>query len=178
MTRQHFYKDQKGELQQYVHCVRGCPENYTQDQIGTDIIKVTDHSSICMRCCKELNIKDKFFLDKTIKLEEDDDFVIPHKSLKSIETVIDEDLEKPAIVENKLYVYVVKCNDETFYVAVTKDIGKAIKNHNRCCGSDYTREKGRRPVKLVVSKETNSMEEAKKIKSDLKKEYKVAENSN
>jgi len=49
------------------------------------------------------------------------------------------------------YVYIVECNDGTYYTGYTPDIEKRIKLHNSGKGAKYTRDRG--PVKLVWSKE-------------------------
>ena len=51
----------------------------------------------------------------------------------------------------KFYVYIVRCQDGTYYTGYTPDIGRRIKLHNAGKGARYTR--GRRPVKLVWCKE-------------------------
>lgn len=45
------------------------------------------------------------------------------------------------------YVYILKCNDKTYYTGYTTDIEKRISIHNQGKGAKYTR--GRLPVKLV-----------------------------
>ena len=49
------------------------------------------------------------------------------------------------------YVYILECQDGTYYTGYTPDIKRRIKLHNDGRGSKYT--KDRRPVKLVWSKE-------------------------
>ena len=53
--------------------------------------------------------------------------------------------------KGRFYVYIVKCADRTYYTGYTPDIEKRIKLHNEGIGAKYTR--GRRPVRLVWSKE-------------------------
>ena len=49
---------------------------------------------------------------------------------------------------NKWYVYVVECNDKTYYTGITKDIKRRLYEHNNTRrGAKYTR--CRRPVKLI-----------------------------
>lgn len=50
----------------------------------------------------------------------------------------------------KYFVYIVECNDGTFYTGYTPDLEKRLKLHNTGRGAKYTRD--RRPVKLVWSK--------------------------
>ena len=45
------------------------------------------------------------------------------------------------------YVYVVECNDGTYYTGYTTDVERRITEHNDGTGARYTR--GRRPVELV-----------------------------
>ncbi|MCL1989354.1 MAG: GIY-YIG nuclease family protein [Defluviitaleaceae bacterium] len=46
------------------------------------------------------------------------------------------------------HVYMLKCQDDTFYVGYTTDIVRRLREHNTSSkGAKYTR--GRRPVKLV-----------------------------
>lgn len=45
------------------------------------------------------------------------------------------------------YVYIIECNDKTFYTGYTIDLEKRIDIHNKGIGAKYTR--GRRPVKLL-----------------------------
>lgn len=45
-------------------------------------------------------------------------------------------------------VYIVRCNDDTFYTGVAKDLERRLEQHNHGrSGAKYTR--ARRPVKLV-----------------------------
>ena len=56
-------------------------------------------------------------------------------------------------------VYIVKCNDKTFYTGVAKDLKRRIDEHNNSkLGAKYTRP--RRPVKLVYSNEFETRSEA------------------
>lgn len=52
---------------------------------------------------------------------------------------------------SRFFVYIVECQDGTYYTGYTPDIKRRIKLHNDGRGSKYT--KDRRPVKLVWSKE-------------------------
>jgi len=51
----------------------------------------------------------------------------------------------------QFFVYIVKCNDQTYYTGYTSDLKKRLKLHNDGKGAKYT--KGRRPVELVWNKE-------------------------
>jgi putative endonuclease len=169
--KKYFYKDKLGRTQKFIYCLRGCPEPYFQEQLGTEIIKVTDHTHICKKCFNDLHMqKDnpKFLISLTK----------PDITRKTIQDVEDEPEIEPEITEvvsdkkERFFAYVVKCKDNSFYCGVTSNVENAIKNHNSGSGSTYTREKTRRPVCLVASTETNSIIDAKKIKVDYQKEYK------
>ena len=58
------------------------------------------------------------------------------------------------------YVYIVECNDNTFYTGWTNNLEKRIKAHNDGKGAKYTQ--GRRPVKLVYFEEFETKQEALK----------------
>jgi len=49
------------------------------------------------------------------------------------------------------YVYILKCNDNSFYTGITTDLDKRLERHNAGKASKYTRV--RRPVKLVYFEE-------------------------
>jgi putative endonuclease len=63
------------------------------------------------------------------------------------------------------YVYIVKCEDGTYYTGYTNDLKRRIKQHNAGEGAKYT--KGRRPVELVHSEQFETKSEA------MKREYKI-----
>ena len=44
------------------------------------------------------------------------------------------------------HIYIVECNDGSFYTGITNDLDKRIIAHNAGCASKYT--KSRRPVRL------------------------------
>jgi putative endonuclease len=55
----------------------------------------------------------------------------------------------------KWYVYLLRCNDGSFYTGMTSDIGRRIDEHNHGPrGARYTR--ARRPVVLVYSERCES----------------------
>lgn len=64
------------------------------------------------------------------------------------------------------YVYIVKCADGTYYTGYTNDLKRRIEQHNQGEGAKYT--KGRRPVKLVYSKEFDSKSKAMKREYEIK----------
>ena len=49
------------------------------------------------------------------------------------------------------FVYILKCNDNTYYTGWTKDLLKRIKAHNNGKASKYTR--GRLPVEYIYFEE-------------------------
>jgi putative endonuclease len=67
----------------------------------------------------------------------------------------------------KFYVYIVRCNDGTYYAGFTPHIRKRIALHNSGRGAKYT--KYRRPVKLIWSKKyryfKNAFLEERRIKT-------------
>lgn len=57
------------------------------------------------------------------------------------------------------YVYILQCNDGTYYIGVTNDLEKRLLAHNNSpTGAKYTR--GRRPVYLVYRKRVSSRSRA------------------
>lgn len=68
--------------------------------------------------------------------------------------------------EGRFWVYIVQCGDNTFYTGYTSDIKKRIELHNKARGAKYTR--GRRPVKLVWSKEYKQFHSAIKTEMVIK----------
>ena len=66
------------------------------------------------------------------------------------------------------FLYVVICNDETFYTGITTNIVRRLSEHNNGSrGAKYTR--SRRPVKLVYSLVCDSMSDALKKEKKFKK---------
>ncbi|MBU3933218.1 MAG: GIY-YIG nuclease family protein [Candidatus Omnitrophica bacterium] len=56
------------------------------------------------------------------------------------------------------FVYILECQDGTYYAGCTPDIEKRLKLHNKGRGAKYTRD--RRPVKLVWSKQYSYFKKA------------------
>ena len=68
------------------------------------------------------------------------------------------------------YVYMVRCQDETLYTGITKDLTRRIAEHNsKKGGAKYTRP--RRPVRLVYAEPADSRSQA------LKREYRLKQMS-
>ena len=81
-------------------------------------------------------------------------------------------LKKRFIRKGLFYVYILKCQNGTYYTGYTPDIEKRLKLHNSGRGAKYTRD--RRPVKLVWCKEYKYFKSAfiteKRIKSLTRKQ--------
>lgn len=56
------------------------------------------------------------------------------------------------------HVYILSCNDGTYYTGQTKDLDKRVLAHNRGTGARYTR--GRGPVQMVYHVEVATLKEA------------------
>jgi putative endonuclease len=67
----------------------------------------------------------------------------------------------------KFYVYIVECNNGTYYTGYTNDLGARLKLHNSGHGAKYLR--GKAPVKLVYSKEYKYFKNAVRAERNLKK---------
>ncbi len=67
--------------------------------------------------------------------------------------------------ENKNYVYILRCSDDTLYCGWTTDPEKRLKAHNSGHGAKYTR--SRRPCELVYLESYDDKTEA------MKREYAV-----
>ena len=63
------------------------------------------------------------------------------------------------------HVYIVECNDGTYYTGYTTDVERRVAEHNAGTGAKYTR--GRRPVELVHVETYNSQSAA------LQREYAI-----
>jgi putative endonuclease len=67
----------------------------------------------------------------------------------------------------KYFVYIVECQDGTYYTGYTPDLKKRIEVHNSGKGAKYTRD--RRPVKLVWKKEYKQFKPAFLMEKRIKK---------
>jgi len=64
--------------------------------------------------------------------------------------------------------YIIKCQDGTLYTGITTDLERRISEHNALpAGAKYTR--GRRPVKLVFSRNFRNRSNATKEEVRIKK---------
>lgn len=66
------------------------------------------------------------------------------------------------------FVYIVRCNDNTLYTGVAKDLAKRLQQHNHGNdGAKYTR--GRRPVELVYQEHAASRSVAQQREYSIKR---------
>ena len=64
------------------------------------------------------------------------------------------------------YLYILECNDGSYYTGITKDIPGRIEKHNTGKGAKYTR--SHRPVKLVYFEEYEIESGVRKRELELK----------
>jgi len=65
------------------------------------------------------------------------------------------------------YVYILLCNDGSFYTGYTKDVNERIKQHENGNGARYT--KAHRPQRVVYVENCDSRSEAMKREREIKK---------
>ncbi|MDD3853604.1 MAG: GIY-YIG nuclease family protein [Syntrophomonadaceae bacterium] len=65
------------------------------------------------------------------------------------------------------YVYILRCNDNTYYTGYTTELSRRLDEHNKGIASRYTR--GRRPVEMVYSEELSTKSLALKREIEIKK---------
>lgn len=65
------------------------------------------------------------------------------------------------------YVYVLLCEDDSYYTGYAKDVDSRVKQHVRGMGARYT--KLHRPKRLVYTEEFNTRREAMKREREIKK---------
>jgi len=66
------------------------------------------------------------------------------------------------------WVYILQCNDDTYYVGSTSDMERRLQQHNHSkAGAHYT--KIRRPVALVYSEACVSYADARRREAELKR---------
>lgn len=65
------------------------------------------------------------------------------------------------------FVYILQCNDGTYYTGYTNDVAARIKKHEQGKGAKYTR--GRAPLNLVFEKSYETKGEALKAEYAIKK---------
>lgn len=66
-----------------------------------------------------------------------------------------------------MYVYIIKCIDDTLYTGYTTDLARRMKRHNDGLASKYTR--GRTPVELVYYEVLGTKSDAMKREIAIKK---------
>ena len=64
------------------------------------------------------------------------------------------------------YLYILECNDGSYYTGITNDIARRVERHNTGKGSKYTRV--HRPVTLVYYEEYEDQSHARKRENELK----------
>ncbi|MCX5864709.1 MAG: GIY-YIG nuclease family protein [Deltaproteobacteria bacterium] len=66
------------------------------------------------------------------------------------------------------FVYLVRCQDTTFYCGIAKDLARRLEEHNSPDkGAKYTR--GRRPVELVYAEQAASRAQATQREGEIKR---------
>ena len=71
-------------------------------------------------------------------------------------------------MEPKYYVYIVECNDNSFYTGIATDVKRRISEHNNDNKKASKYIISRRPVKLVYKKKYKSRSDASKIEYKIK----------
>lgn len=74
-------------------------------------------------------------------------------------------------MQNKWYVYLLRCSDGTLYCGISNDVEKRCKVHNSGRGAKYTR--SRLPVRVVYKEEVSDKSAALKREYAIKKLSKV-----
>jgi putative endonuclease len=67
----------------------------------------------------------------------------------------------------RFYVYILKCQDNSFYTGYTADLGRRIKEHNTGKGAKYTR--ARKPVQLLYWENYISIQDAMRREREIKR---------
>ena len=62
----------------------------------------------------------------------------------------------------KSFVYILLCNDDSYYTGVTNDIDRRLQEHNHSDNDSYTSK--RRPLTLVYSQEFNDIKASYSIR--------------
>ena len=68
-------------------------------------------------------------------------------------------------MDQKWYVYILRCVDDTLYTGITNNLERRLKAHNAGTASKYTR--ARRPVDMVYQEEAETKGDA------LRREYQI-----
>lgn len=64
-------------------------------------------------------------------------------------------------------VYILKCNDDSYYTGITNDLDKRLSDHSRGKGAKYTR--GRAPYEVVYKEYLTNRSEASIREIEIKK---------
>jgi predicted GIY-YIG superfamily endonuclease len=64
------------------------------------------------------------------------------------------------VTDGGWWVYVVRCDDDTYYCGIARDVERRVAQHNAGRGARYTR--GRRPVVLIYQEPVPSQRDALK----------------
>ncbi len=78
-------------------------------------------------------------------------------------------------ISNNWFVYLLECNNESYYTGVTKNVNKRVLQHNKGTASKYTR--SHLPVKLIGFFKVENYSEALRVErriKELKHEQKLA----
>ena len=68
------------------------------------------------------------------------------------------------------YIYIVRCDDDTLYTGITKDINKRIKNHSEGKGPSHAKYmRARKPIELMALWQTEEYRVAAKLEYAVKK---------
>ena len=70
-------------------------------------------------------------------------------------------------MEKSWFVYILECNDGSFYTGVTNDLDKRMKTHAEGKGSKYVSNK--RFKELIKTKECKNRSDAQKAEAQIKK---------
>ena len=70
-------------------------------------------------------------------------------------------------MDNKWYLYILRCKDNTLYTGVTTDVEKRLEAHRSGKGAKYTR--GRTPLELVYREECENHSHALRRECEIKK---------
>ena len=67
------------------------------------------------------------------------------------------------------YIYIVRCDDDTLYTGITKDIEKRMKNHTQGKGSSHAKYmRSHKPVELMALWQTEEYKVAAKLEYAIK----------
>ncbi|MCC3860306.1 GIY-YIG nuclease family protein [Pseudemcibacter aquimaris] len=68
---------------------------------------------------------------------------------------------------SKWVLYILKCNDDTFYTGITNNLEKRISDHESGIGAKYTR--GRGPFEIAYTEKHANRNDASKREYEIKK---------